>query len=69
MKQECKKCFRRYNVLTEEGLCFHCHVKKYKAVPTKGCYDTGKGSVNPMGFKKRKEKVPKKKKKKGMGKK
>ena len=42
MKNQCKICKNRYKVLTPEGLCYHCHIYKYKDTPKTGCYEEGK---------------------------
>lgn len=35
MKQACNKCHKHYNILTNEGICFYCHVDKYGIAPNK----------------------------------
>jgi hypothetical protein len=37
MTEKCIDCKRNYNVL-EKGLCFYCHVIKYKEPPNTGLY-------------------------------
>ena len=41
-RQKCTKCNKGYNVLTSEGLCYYCHLNKYKVPPTDGAYKKGK---------------------------
>ncbi len=51
----CIDCKRRHKVLTEEGRCFNCHLKKYGKIG-KEWKEMGKGSRQPMSFKKSKAK-------------
>ncbi len=48
--RECIKCHKRFKTLTEEELCFGCHLKKYGKV-AKEWQTIGKGSNQPMTFK------------------
>jgi len=34
MTQKCDKCKRNYRTLTYEGICYSCHIDKYKISPT-----------------------------------
>lgn len=42
MKSQCKICKRRFKTLTEDNLCYFCHLEKYNKVPTKGVYSQEK---------------------------
>jgi len=33
MTQTCKKCNKNYKTLTNEGVCYHCHIFKYGSAP------------------------------------
>ena len=48
MKNKCKNCGKNYKVLTEEDLCYYCHVDKYGRPPKGGCYESGDWN-RPMG--------------------
>ena len=39
---ECKGCGRKYRTLTEEELCYACHVYKYDEPPKTGAYKQDK---------------------------
>ena len=34
----CSKCGKRYKTLTNEGLCYGCHINKYGDTPKTGQY-------------------------------
>lgn len=38
MTQKCKQCNKNFKTLTEENLCYYCHVNKYHTPPTTGVY-------------------------------
>ena len=52
---ECIDCKKRFKILTEGGGCFSCHLNKYGKIG-KEWKEIGKGSRQPMSFKKSKAK-------------
>ncbi len=57
---QCKKCGKRYRVLTKEGLCASCYNKEFNRWPA----EFSSGEQKPMKLKKFKKHGGKKKKKK-----
>ncbi len=51
MTSTCNKCKKNYKVLTEEGLCYYCHVNKYGKPPTKGVWESGEQRAMNLGKK------------------
>lgn len=45
------KCKKNYKVLTEEGLCYYCHVNKYGEPPKTGLYKPGEQRSMNLGKK------------------
>lgn len=39
---ECVQCHKRYKVLTQESLCYFCHLYKYHEPPKTGAYKIDK---------------------------